>query len=239
MRKNRRRFSRRRSPISLFQRGGGRRDPSRESVLSTYLHRLNTLDPPNTGNVHIRTGTNVYISYQNIENAFILADALEEAGYEKLAKQLSAFARGVIREMDLDLWERRRYKKTVTVTPSWEKWRSLTRKIRDVIADMREESYQKKTGGSEKKIVWWQARRPGWNFGATNYYLIPSEFIDTEEGDLYVNIRPLLGPRQGRDTNVPFNHVHLSPRKPGAYKPRESGWRLYPGASRYLKAGET
>lgn len=228
MRQNRRRFNRRSS----------RRDPSRESVMSTYLHRLNTLDPSNTG-TQLRTGTNVYISYQNIDNAFILADALEEAGYDKLSKQLSAFARGVIRAEDPELWESRRYKKTATITPSWEKWRSLNRKIRNVLIDLREEKYQREEGVPERKVVWWQTSKTAWALGSAVWWLIPSEFLGTEEGGLYVSIRPLLGPRRGRETHVPFNHVHLSPRKPGLYKPRESGWRLYPGSSRYLKAGKT
>lgn len=115
-----------------------RRDPESErrkilyEVRSLY-YGLIRLDPSNTGHVGFRTGTNVYISSERIENAFVLADLLETIGYEALARDLAKFARGV----QLDDVRPRVRRRNVT-TPTYEGWRRLNDRILAAIREVEE-----------------------------------------------------------------------------------------------------
>jgi hypothetical protein len=116
-----------------------RRDPKadrRREIVATMrelyyglIHR----DPSNTGSPYLRTGTNAYISKTRIGNAFVLADLLETQGFERLARNLASFARGV--EQDVPSVTPRQ--RNVT-TPTHEGWRALESRIKGAIRDVAE-----------------------------------------------------------------------------------------------------
>ena len=178
-----------------------RRDPESErnarvEALRDLLRGLHQLDPPNTGHPNFRTGTNVYISSERIGNAFVMADLLEILGHEKLARDLASFARGV---------ERQPVKKQRNVTtPTWEKWRSLTRRIHSAIRqimrgeDVREIAKQMATRPYLKLNV----RRVHLNQGGYSYgrfgryfgsgqpvYEVSSDYIEDDNQALIDHLR--------------------------------------------------
>ena len=89
-----------------------------------------------------RSGPAVYINVENLDQALVLADALEEHGLTALAKELASFARGVERELRREYVPGEAYRPTTrkkgVTSPRWEKWADLRRRIDHAITDIAE-----------------------------------------------------------------------------------------------------
>lgn len=169
------------------------------------LHGLNRLDPSNTGHASFKTGTNVYISLIRIENAFVLADALEQHGYERLARELSAFARGVIRENKRAYRVGEGYEPTKPTrgitSPSWERWRTLNRKIDDAIGAIQEEENK-----GHLDVHWY------WTYGRGSPVLYPVKILKTMS-EKRVRVEILSGENKGLDLIVDMDGLTKVPRR--------------------------
>lgn len=101
---------------------------------------LRSLYPRRPERVEFRSGPQVYINLENLQNAYVLADALAEHGAIKVAEDLSAFARGVERELRRE-WVQGEELRAVrrqkgVATPSWEKWKDLRKRIDHTLTDI-------------------------------------------------------------------------------------------------------
>ena len=83
-------------------------------------------------------GPALYMNVDNLDNAFVLADALEEHGATRLANELGAFARGVQRDLErgYELVRGFRRQQRGIITPSPDKWRKLRSRLDRAIADI-------------------------------------------------------------------------------------------------------
>ena len=99
---------------------------------------LGTLYPKPTRWRDGSVGPALYINVDNLENAFVLADALEEHGAIALANELGAFARGVQRDLErgYELVRGFRRQQRGIVTPSPDKWRELRSCLDHAITDI-------------------------------------------------------------------------------------------------------
>lgn len=179
---------------------------------------LRSLYPRRPERVEFRSGPQVYINLENLQNAYVLADALAEHGAIKVAEDLSAFARGVERELRREWVQGEglravRRQKGVT-TPSWEKWKDLRKRIDHTITDIfegadfyreaqapfvhfRAERVRLDRGGYDSRGGYWGRGRPLYRVFADLPADVAAHILDHPSTHLRyrfgIQIRPIVG----------------------------------------------
>ena len=199
------------------------RDPPSLEVMAALWRDVNQPDP-RYSRAEFRGGAVVYMNEGAIEDAFVLADALEEVGYPKLALDLNRWLRQLQHYNEVE-----RTREPVHVHyPTSATWRSLQRRVELALRELRvgratdivwladrKEAYDRRRGRSIIRSTFWPVRVAGEGH---------------EQGSLRVEF--LTGARRGQSLVVGRSDVR---ERPVRVVGMESEARLAPGSAHLVR----